>query len=126
MALRGFVTSTLIKSETLTIRLIKLFNSRKVRDRKLVVAIGAELHTRLQEKSQAWISWERAISKYWPQPYNGEVKIFFSDEWSRDVARRIESWNYLTLGKLDSHYLPGSHLNFYKSTAMETIVKQLY
>ena len=126
MALRRFMTSNLIKVETLATRLIKLFNPRKVRDRKLVVAIAAEWHVRSQEKSQARISYDRALAEYWPEQYKGKVKIFFSHEWSYDVVRRTESWNDLILGKLDSYYLPGSHLHFYKSTAMETIVKRLY
>lgn len=125
MALRRFMTSNLIKVETLATRLIKLFNPRKVRDRKLVVAIAAEWYTRSQEKSQAWISWERALSEYWPKQYEGETKMFFSDDWRRD-AEKIESWDYLTLGKPNRCYLPGSHFDFYKSIGMETIVKRLY
>lgn len=119
------MTSNLIKVETLATRLIKLFNPRKVRDRKLVVAIAAEWYTWSQEKSQAWISWERALSEYWPKQYEGETKMFFSDDWRRD-AEKIESWDYLTLGKPNQYYLPGSHFDFYKSIGMETIVKRLY
>jgi hypothetical protein len=70
------------------------------------------------------MKYDRSILYYLPQPYQGHVKFFCSEEWRRDSVN-WQAWAKWYAGTVDRYDLLGSHTTFYRKSVVDLVDKLL-
>jgi thioesterase domain-containing protein/acyl carrier protein len=64
-----------------------------------------------------------AMDGYVPQPYSGQITLFYADGKSEELAQKqIQGWSSLATGGFKSHKIPGDHFSIIRN---EALAKQL-
>lgn len=60
-----------------------------------------------------------AYHSYVPQPYSGEIILFFAENTSEQLAeKQIQFWSSLAAGSIKIHKIPGDHFSMISSEAL--------
>ncbi len=66
------------------------------------------------------MKYDRAILRYRPEVYLGQVTFFSSEEWNQDAVN-WRAWQRWYGGSCDRHVLSGSHMTFYRKNTAEIV-----
>ncbi|MEM1170262.1 MAG: amino acid adenylation domain-containing protein [Cyanobacteria bacterium P01_H01_bin.35] len=65
----------------------------------------------------------QAMHAYVPQPYSGQITLFYADGKSEELAQKqIQGWSSLTVAGINIHKIPGDHFSIIRS---EVLAKEL-
>jgi thioesterase domain-containing protein len=66
-----------------------------------------------------------AVKDYQPQIYSGDVTLFLATDLTADYDSR-DGWRELVKGRIDTHEIPGNHLNIIKEPGVRTLAEKLH
>jgi len=88
---------------------------------KLYQKFGRPLPTVLQNIEQINFS---AVKDYEPQVYSGDVTLFLATDLTADYDSK-DGWRELVKGQINTHEIPGNHLNIIKEPGVRTLAEKL-
>ena len=65
-----------------------------------------------------------AVKDYEPQIYSGDLTLFLATDLTADYDSK-DGWRKLVRGRIDSHEIPGNHLNIIKEPGVRTLAEKL-
>jgi thioesterase domain-containing protein len=65
-----------------------------------------------------------AVKDYEPQTYSGDVTLFLATDLTADYDSK-DGWRELVKGRIDTHEIPGNHLNIIKEPGVRTLAEKL-
>ena len=65
-----------------------------------------------------------ALKDYQPQTYSGDVTLFLATDLTADYDSK-DGWRELVKGRIDTHQIPGNHLNIIKEPGVRTLAEEL-
>lgn len=89
---------------------------------KLFVSSGLQLPQFLQSVQEFNFM---AVMNYVPKTYPGKVTLFWANEDLRGSYNVHEGWNFLAAGGVETHNIPGNHLDIVKEPYVQTLAEKL-
>ena len=65
-----------------------------------------------------------AVKDYEPRVYSGDVTLFLATDLTADYDSK-DGWRELVKGRIDTHEIPGNHLNIIKEPGVQTLAEKL-
>jgi aspartate racemase len=65
-----------------------------------------------------------AVKDYEPQTYPGDVTLFLATDLTADYDSK-DGWRELVKGRIDTHEIPGNHLNIIKEPGVRTLAEKM-
>jgi thioesterase domain-containing protein len=65
-----------------------------------------------------------AVKDYQPQIYSGDLTLFLATDLTADYDSK-DGWRELVKGRIDTHEIPGNHLNIIKDPGVRVLAEKL-
>ena len=65
-----------------------------------------------------------AVKDYEPQIYSGDVTLFLASDLTADYDSK-DGWRELVRGNIETHEIPGNHLNIIKEPGVSVLAEKL-
>ena len=88
---------------------------------KIYQKFGKPLPTVLQNIEEINFA---AVKDYEPQTYSGDVTLFLATDLTADYDSK-DGWRELVKGRIDTHEIPGNHLNIIKEPGVRSLAEKL-